>query len=132
MMKNHHKSSKKKKEGDSFSDNKKLSVYHVEGHVWVEIDGMTFLGWGRIVLLERIEQYGSISAAARSMNMSYRHAWLLVDKMNRLAPTPLVEKIVGGKKGGGAKLTKDGHIAILHFWRLANEFQRFLANVRYL
>jgi molybdate transport system regulatory protein len=70
------------------------------------VAGATFLGYGRVTLLGRIRQYGSISQTAKSMDMSYRHAWDLVDSMNRQSPEPLVETTTGGKGGGGAKITE--------------------------
>jgi molybdate transport system regulatory protein len=101
----------------------------VGGRVWVEKDGRTYLAWGRVVLLERIEQCGSISAAARSMGISYRHAWLLVEQTNALAPAPLVVAQKGGKKGGGASLTQEGKQAVQGFWRLVEKFKAFLQDV---
>ena len=99
------------------------------GRVWVEKDGATYLAWGRVVLLEHIEQCGSISAAARSMGISYRHAWLLVEKINALAPRPLVVAQKGGEKGGGAFLTPEGKKAVQGFWFLVSRFQSFLNEV---
>ncbi len=55
------------------------------------------IGPGKAQLLERIEATGSISAAARTMGMSYRRAWLLVDTMNQCFHEPLVETAAGGK-----------------------------------
>jgi molybdate transport system regulatory protein len=66
------------------------------------------LGAGKIALLEAIEQTGSISAAGRAHQMSYRRAWLLVDELNQLFTTPLVAAHHGGAKGGGASLTDQG------------------------
>lgn len=86
----------------------------------------TFLGYGRVVLLERIRDRGSISGAAKSMKMSYRHAWRLVDSMNRQAGSPLVETATGGEGGGGARLTESGAKAIENFWRLHRRFNEFL------
>lgn len=102
----------------------------VSGRLWIEINGETLLSWGRIVLLERIREHGSISAAARSMDMSYRHAWALVDSMNRLAPEPLVDRTTGGQRGGGAKLTAAGDAAIQQFWKLVTQFGVWLGNRR--
>lgn len=98
----------------------------VRGKVWIEGEKGTFIGYGRVVLLQRIQEYGSISRAARSMKMSYRHAWELVDSMNRQGRTPLVETATGGKGGGGATITTEGENAIHAFWRVYNNFQRFL------
>jgi molybdate transport system regulatory protein len=66
------------------------------------------LGPGKADLLEAIAETGSISAAARRMNMSYRRAWLLVDTMNQCFLTPLVGTATGGKGGGGAQITDFG------------------------
>ncbi len=76
--------------------------------VWLEKDGKLFVGWGRATLLDRIDKLGSISAAARSMKLAYRNAWLWVEAMNHLAPTPLVIKSTGGPNGGNARLTDEG------------------------
>jgi len=66
------------------------------------------LGVGKIALLESIDKTGSISAAGRAHQMSYRRAWLLVDELNQLFATPLVAAHHGGAKGGGAALTEQG------------------------
>ena len=75
--------------------------YRLRGRIWIEGPEGTFLGYGRVVLLERIRDYGSISATVRSMKMSYRHAWMLVESMNNQSAKPVVEKTTGGKGGGG-------------------------------
>jgi molybdate transport system regulatory protein len=66
------------------------------------------VGPGKIRLLEFIEQTGSISAAGRSMGMSYRRAWLLVDELNGLFRNPVATAQPGGGHGGGARLTPFG------------------------
>jgi molybdate transport repressor ModE-like protein len=63
------------------------------------------LGAGKIALLESIEKTGSISAAGRAHQMSYRRAWLLVDELNQLFAEPVVSAHHGGARGGGAALT---------------------------
>jgi molybdate transport system regulatory protein len=90
------------------SGHKPESGVVVRSKVWLEKDGKLFMGWGRAMLLERIDKLGSISAAARSMNLAYRNAWLWVEAINRLAPLPLVEKSSGGPRGGYARLTEEG------------------------
>ncbi len=99
---------------------------NIKGRLWVERQGMTYLSWGRVVLLERIGELGSVSAAAKSMQMSFSHAWHLVDDMNNLAPKLLVEKQAGGKSGGGAWLTDEGKKAIADFWQLVQRFQLWI------
>ena len=100
--------------------------YMARGKVWMEKEGEVYIGWGRVELLQQIRRYGSIAAAARSMGMSYRNAWLEVDEMNRLAPTPLVEKETGGVGGGHARLTAEGQKVIAEYNELTDKFHEFL------
>ena len=73
------------------------------------------MGPGKADLLERIVQLGSISAAAKAMNMSYSRAWALVDAMNRSFKHPIVEAATGGKRGGGAQVTETGLHILAHY-----------------
>ncbi len=66
------------------------------------------IGPGKIALLEAIDREGSISAAGRALGMSYKRAWDLVDALNRMAGTPVVDASPGGYRGGGAVLTDAG------------------------
>lgn len=100
--------------------------YRLRGRLWIEGPEGTFLGYGRVVLLERIRAHGSISAAARSMEMSYRHAWKLVDSMNRQSRSPVVHRSTGGKGGGGAVLTEAGERAVACFWAAHDDFKAFI------
>jgi molybdate transport system regulatory protein len=63
------------------------------------------LGPGKIALLEAVARSGSIAAAGRDMNMSYRRAWLLIDSLNRMFDEPVVHASPGGANGGGAELS---------------------------
>jgi molybdate transport system regulatory protein len=74
------------------------------------------VGPGKIDLLEAIGETGSITAAARSLGMSYRRAWLLVDTMNRCFKSAVVEAEAGGKRGGGTQLTALG-AEVVHRYR---------------
>jgi molybdate transport system regulatory protein len=78
------------------------------------------MGPGKADLLDAIGQTGSISAAARSMHMSYRRAWLLVDVMNRSFREPLVRSVAGGPQGGGACVT-DAGLEVLKLFRAMEE-----------
>lgn len=100
--------------------------YVVKGRIWVEKDGELYMGWGRVILLERIDKFGSIAAAARSMKLGYRNAWLWVEAVNRLASAPLVEKSTGGAGGGHARLTDEGRKAIKQYKGLRVRFAEFL------
>lgn len=74
------------------------------------------IGPGKADLLEAIDREGSISAAGRSMGMSYRRSWLLVDSMNRCWTERLVETTAGGGAAKGARLTDCGR-AVLDAYR---------------
>ena len=74
-----------------------------------------FVGPGKVALLEQIESEGSISAAGRAMNMSYKRAWELVSEINRTFEEPLVTAQTGGRAGGGAVLTARGQELIRHY-----------------
>ncbi len=69
--------------------------YRLHG-LWIKGSEGAFLGYRQVVLLERIRDNGSISAAARSMKMSYRHAWKLVHSMNRQSCNQVVKKSAVG------------------------------------
>jgi molybdate transport system regulatory protein len=78
--------------------------------------GAPAMGPGKAELIERIAQTGSISAAARAMNMSYRRAWQLVEAINAAYREPVVLTATGGQRGGGATVTPYGK-------RLAAQFR---------
>lgn len=82
----------------------------------INLDPDGRIGPGKIELLEHIASFGSISAASRAMKMSYKHAWDLVEDMNRVFGKPLVSAQTGGKRGGGAQLTSVG-LAVVSRYR---------------
>jgi molybdate transport system regulatory protein len=82
------------------------------------------LGPGKIQLLEAIQEHGSISAAARSMGMAYRHAWELVDDLNRCFQSPVVAASTGGRAGGGAEVTRFGEELIRRFHSMEKATRR--------
>lgn len=72
------------------------------------------LGPGKLMLLQKIDELGSISAAGREMKMSYRQAWGLIHQLNSAFREPVVRSQAGGEMGGGAKLTEFGKLLLLH------------------
>lgn len=76
------------------------------------------LGPGKADLLEGIRATGSIAAAGRTMSMSYKRAWMLVEDMNRAFREPLVAPSRGGAKGGGARLTEAGETVLANYRKL--------------
>ena len=75
------------------------------------------VGPGKIELLEQIEHSGSLSQAARNLNMSYRRAWQLMDSLNSCFVEPVVITSKGGRRGGGAKLSLLGE-RLIHVYRI--------------
>ncbi|MGV8995757.1 MAG: winged helix-turn-helix domain-containing protein [Parvibaculaceae bacterium] len=69
----------------------------------IVFDGDHKLGPGKVALLEHIEREGSIRAAAIAMGMSYRRAWLLIANMEEMFGAPVLNRVTGGRQGGGAK-----------------------------
>jgi molybdate transport system regulatory protein len=84
----------------------------VHGGARIDLETGGRIGPGKIALLEAIRKTGSITAAARSINMSYRRAWLLVDELNKLLNEPAVTGTAGGVDGGGSTLTPVGQKTI--------------------
>lgn len=93
-----------------------------QAHIRIDFSGTCSIGPGKIGLLEGIERTGSLSAAARALGMSYRRAWLLLHSTNEGFSEPVVELSVGGKDGGGTRLTQFGR-------QLVADYRRFDAAV---
>lgn len=100
----------------------------VGGKLWLESEGERFFGPGPMELLEKIEEAGSISNAARAMNMSYKKAWELINHLNEQTNSPVVVPQAGGEKGGGSTLTPEGIELIKYYKDLRKRFKTFLDN----
>ena len=101
----------------------------LEGSVWFQKAENRFLGGDRIALLEKIDELGSITSAAKAVGISYKTAWHLVNMMNNLSEKPLVDRVTGGKGGGGTLLTKEGKKVIEQFRVVQEEHRKFLENL---
>jgi molybdate transport system regulatory protein len=89
--------------------------------VRIDLDASDRIGPGKILLLENIDACGSISAAGRAMDMSYKRAWDLVDEINRICRQPAVERQTGGKNGGGAVLTPFGVSLVARYRKIERD-----------
>ena len=85
---------------------------------WIYVDGTRFFGPGRAELLELILETGSLAAAAKSMGMSYKKAWDMVEQLNSRGKKPYVIARKGGKEGGGSEITAAGK-------KVLNSYQKF-------
>jgi molybdate transport system regulatory protein len=99
----------------------------------IDFENGSQIGHGKVRLLELIAEHGSISRAAKQMNMSYRRAWLLADEINRMFKTPVLETQHGGAGGGAARLTSFGHAIVGHYRTMeaqaARQFSKQLAEL---
>lgn len=84
------------------------------------------LGPGKIRLLEAITREGSISAAGRTLKMSYRRAWLLIDELNSSFREPLVATRLGGTGGGKASVTPLGRTVIGAYRAMEKDAERMV------
>lgn len=98
----------------------------LQGALWMTVNGQHFGGDDRMRLLACIADCGSISQAAKAVPMSYKTAWDAIDAMNTLAGEPLVERITGGKGGGGTRLTARGRQLLANYHTLQAEHQAFM------
>ena len=104
------------------------AAVHVElgGSVWLRAGHETLGGAARIALLAAIGETGSITSAAKAVNISYKAAWDAIDAMNNLAGEALVMRSVGGKGGGGTTLTVRGRQLIETFRAVEREHRKFI------
>lgn len=102
-----------------------MSALKIKGHIWIENKKGHLIGPGRKELLEAIRDNGSIKLAAKSMRMSYRHAWEMINQLNHVSAKPMVIKIAGGASGGGTVITKEGAALIILYKKLEAAFEKF-------
>lgn len=100
--------------------------YKIKSRIWIEADGKILLGEGRVSLLKAIESTGSLSKAAKSLGMSYKKAWSLIDAVNNRAEQPVITSNIGGKGGGGATLTPYGKTLVNTFETINKNCWSFL------
>ncbi len=110
----------------------------IKAKFWIENRGEVMLGGGRTALLLAVDRLGSIQRAADEFGMSYRYAWGVIKKIEKRAGFKMVETKLGGRNGGGAKLTPKGKAFIEMMdsilrdlqWitkkRIKNKFQGFM------
>jgi molybdate transport system regulatory protein len=77
-------------------------------HIRVDFNEACSVGPGKIALLEALRDAGSLTQAARALGMSYRRAWLLLESINSSFREPSAHALVGGRGGGGVRLTPFG------------------------
>jgi molybdate transport system regulatory protein len=104
--------------GKSLAGN--LEISEGPDSFWLNKDKIHFLGSRRIGLLEKIDELGSLSQAARAVKLSYKTAWSAINSMNQISDSPLVVTMAGGKDGGGSRVTALGK-ELIHVFRLVEK-----------
>ena len=99
--------------------------------MWLSIDQSHVLGKGGFSLLEAVKKYGSIMEAARRTGVSYKYAWDRLNDIEKALETPLLKTRIGGKDGGGAKLTDAAEILIKDYKRIENYLHNVLKDNEY-
>lgn len=106
-----------------------IAHLHLQGNFTVDADGGIFLEGSRVRLLEAIDEFGSISKAARQVPLSYKTAWDAINTMSTLAGQPLLVRTIGGAGGGGSRLTDYGRRLVAFYRALESEYQTALAEL---
>ena len=107
----------------------KKQTIALDGNLWYQKSDRKYLGGDRIALLEKIDELGSITKAAKAVGISYKTAWDTVNLINNLAEKPLVDRLTGGKGGGGTTLTAEGKKVISQFRVIQEEHRKYLVNL---
>ncbi len=97
-------------------------------NLWIEKEGVVLISRWRARLLEAIDRTGSITAAANELEVPYRRAWERIQEMERCLGSKLIDTEIGGKRGGGAALTQDGHTLLAQFNEFASGFEDIVSS----
>ena len=96
------------------------SRWRVRSKVWLEHDQVVLLSGFRADLLERVDRLGSVSAAARELDLPNRTAWKKLQETEAAAGFPLLISTSGGPGGGASRLTDDARALLAAFHRVAD------------
>ena len=89
--------------------------YGIKSRIWIEHNNHVLLGEGRLQLLKAIEATGSLTKASKTLELSYKKAWHLIDSVNKASEKPVTINTTGGKGGGGVQLTDYGKALVVTF-----------------
>lgn len=77
-------------------------------HLWLEGGEGVFFGYGRLLLLDKIETCGSLKKASEELGMSYRAAWGKIKQTEQVLGFQLMER--AGSRRSGYRLTEAGRV----------------------
>jgi molybdate transport system regulatory protein len=104
-------------------------MIEVECHISIKKDGIGFLNPLKTQLLQEIGKNGSLTGAAKKMEISYQHVWTMIDEMNRTAPSPLVLKQRGGANGGGTSISDYGERMLREYFLIQAEIKKVVDQI---
>ena len=107
------------------------SKYSIDFRFWIANDKATFLGKGRVELLLKIKELGSLRKAASALKMSYRKAYYAVDHINKVCDKPVVILKRGGASGGSSEITPFGQELINKFQKTQKEIDDFMKKLKF-
>lgn len=102
---------------------------HCFGRIWITKGRDHFLGRNRIALLEKIDEMGSINTAAKSMNISYKRAWEIVNAIKKVSGREILECRSGGRGGGGSQLTEFAKTLVSLYRSFEDRHRRLLEDM---
>ncbi len=100
---------------------------NIVGRFWINSHGSSFAGKGKIELLQKILELGTLSKAAKTLKIPYRQAWEKVRSMNKFHDCPVVVLKHGGKEHGKAEVTEFGEKIILAYRNIESDLEKFFA-----
>lgn len=106
-----------------------MTANAVDAMLSIRKNGRLLIGRERVVLLEAVARYGSITRAAEVTGFSYKTAWDAVNAINNLLPRPAFITKAGGDKGGGAVITEEGHRLIATFRQIEEKLAQISAAI---
>jgi molybdate transport repressor ModE-like protein len=96
--------------------------------VWLEEDGRYILGEREASIMEGLKKFGSFMATAKSLGITYAHAWIIVDELSKRVGKPVVRARRGGNTGGGTMLTEEGDRLLEDYKALEEKVSNFLGS----
>lgn len=106
-----------------------MNEFNFVGELLPTINGQRIGNSKRITLLEYIQQFGSITQAAKAVPMSYKAAWDAIDALNNLSAHPLVVRQTGGQGGGNSTLTEYGQAFLHYYHKMHHRHQQLLKHL---
>jgi len=104
-------------------------MVEVECHLVIKRNGSCFLDANKTDLLYEIKRRGSLNSAATQLNISYQHAWNMVNEMNDSASEPIVIKQRGGANGGGAEISNYGERILKEYYMITEKINKLVSQI---